>query len=303
MGECRTYSCVKAASDCWLLERAVGVGVQGWPEAKLGLGVKPGVNNTRQTTEHTQTRLPEILISSLRVIVTRLSLCSSLGICDWGRCTWPAKIRRLDAVSSSAGLGPHKQLFESADLGAQQGPRAAVQRALPTRCLSRRAGTAHPKWGDAGAETLLGCGSRDMLGSTLTDSTIVSAIPSLGQAEAHICAASGLASGPRRRLWCVPRARCRGVACGGSWAPCTGKNCLSGQHFLNATSRECITNILANGCCRSPGAELRSRKLVPQRSFALARCFSTACKSTRTTIFAARNGARNGKQSKVFCEK
>ena len=96
---------------CWkeLLEL-----VQGWPEAKLGLGVKPGVNNTRQTTEHTQTRLPEILIRvpiaairSLRVIVTRLSLCSSLGICDWGRCTWPAKIRRLDAVSSSAGLGPH----------------------------------------------------------------------------------------------------------------------------------------------------------------------------------------------------
>ena len=67
-------------------------------------------------------RVPIAAIRSLRVIVTRLSLCSSLGICDWGRCTWPAKIRRLDAVSSSAGLGPHKQLFESADLGAQQGP-------------------------------------------------------------------------------------------------------------------------------------------------------------------------------------
>ena len=60
------------------------------------------------------------------------------------------------------------------------------------------------------------------LGRTLTDGTIVSALPSLGQgrgAYLRCVPASGLASGPRRRPRCVPRARCRRAACGGSRAP------------------------------------------------------------------------------------
>ena len=45
-----------------------------------------------------------------------------------------------------------------------------------------------------------------------------SALPGLGQGQKRICAAPGSASGPCRRPRYVSRARCRGVACGGSWA-------------------------------------------------------------------------------------